>query len=274
MTDAQTTWVVGGASSIGSAHVRRGIANQDAIAWLPDGGSHERFIATVSDGHGGQPHFRSNVGSKLAVEAAISALEWFLDDPEQFQQLPKDVVDIWRKSVQQHIEEHPFTNDAPSNVFSAYGATLIAAAASPRFLVVLQIGDGDLLLGYPSGKIERPLADDEGLVGEQTYSLCLEDAHTYVRVRMMDLDWEEQWPNFVLLSTDGVSKSFVNDAAYFAIVENYRDLCLKSVDNFQTTLDALPAWLEEVSGGGSGDDSTLCIAIRRTDDSPTHNEEN
>lgn len=262
MSGVQTCWMVGGASSIGSSHLRRGLVNQDAIDWVSDTDGQGRFIASVSDGHGSEAHFRSDIGSKLAVQAVISALDWFLDEPGNIQQLPKDVVDIWQKLVKQHIDQHPFTDRIPADVFTAYGATLIAIAASSRYLVVLQIGDGDLLLGYPNGRIERPLADDKGLIGEQTYSLCLNNAHLYARSHLMDLDWEEEWPDFALLSTDGVSKSFIDNQAYLTIVENYRDLCLSSKDNFQTTIKALPSWLDNVSKQGSGDDASMCIVTR------------
>ena len=63
-------WRVINASVRGSAHQRSGLPNQDAV----DFGSSPKSdapmtVLAVSDGHGGGRHFRSQVGSALAVRA-------------------------------------------------------------------------------------------------------------------------------------------------------------------------------------------------------------
>lgn len=209
---------------------------------------------------------RSDLGAMFAVEAAMTAFQWATGDTSQLQHLPDEVVEIWRKSVLDHAGAHPLEGAPVDNVLVAYGATLIAVGLTDKNLVALQIGDGDLLFGYPDGSIQRPLADDEGLVGEQTYSLCLDHAASYMRTCVVDGNTGRGWPDFVLLSTDGVSKSFVDNHAYMAIADHYRKLCLQGAEAFQATLDALPDWLKEISEKGSGDDVSLCLAARLGDE--------
>jgi hypothetical protein len=65
-------------------------------------------------------------------------------------------------------------------------------------------------------------------------------------------------PNFVSLATDGVSKSFRDDGAFEAAIASLRDLAF---EDWERTLAALPDWLAKVTMQGSGDDSTMCLAI-------------
>ena len=63
-----TAWRAIGRSVRGASHVRSSLPNQDAIAWFPDSGKGPPLIVAVSDGHGSPRNFRSDVGSKIAVE--------------------------------------------------------------------------------------------------------------------------------------------------------------------------------------------------------------
>jgi hypothetical protein len=174
-----------------------------------------------------------------------------------------ELVAQWRRAVANHAAAMPFSEIEAtipgSSALTPYGATLVAFAASETMLVVLQIGDGDLLIGYPDGRIDRPLAADIGLVGEETYSLCLPDAVQRFRTATL---WREEgrpWPDFIAAASDGVSKSFRDDDAFHQAIGQ---LHAHASTNWTGLLDALPDWLEDLSGRGSGDDSTICIALR------------
>ena len=43
-------------------------------------------IAVVADGHGSKKHFRSNIGSKFAVEATLETIANFYEDVENFEE--------------------------------------------------------------------------------------------------------------------------------------------------------------------------------------------
>ena len=254
-------WRIGGASVRGPAHIRGGKPNQDSIAWLPQGGTGARIVAAVSDGHGAAPHFRSDLGSAFAVAAASEVLAWDLDEPEsdEFEGgLVGEIARAWRAKVEAHLAAEPLET-ANGASFIPYGATLLAAGATEEQLIALQIGDGDLLIGYPDGRIERPLASDKGLVGEQTYSLCQGDAEQRFRLAIFWRSEDKPLPDFLMLATDGVSKSFRDDALFTAAIASLRGLAF---ENWERTLSALPGWLSDVTTQGSGDDSTLCLALR------------
>ncbi len=265
-------WKIAGASVRGAAHVRSGLPNQDAVDYLPKTGAGVRIVAAVSDGHGSAPHFRSATGAKLATLGVTDILSWHLDAQEEDEAegaLAGEIVAHWRASVLADIEANPFEEAdiqiATCSAHTAYGATLIAAATNENVAILLQIGDGDLLLGYADGSIERPLPDDGGLQGEETYSLCQENAGQYFRLATLWNQDDHRWPDFILLATDGVSKSFRDDASFEDAARHLRSL---AHENWEETIEALPGWLEEVSGNGSGDDSTTCIAIRPGNDIP------
>jgi len=257
----QALWHAGGASVIGASHIRRGAPNEDAVSVAPIQGGDNRFMIAVADGHGGEAYFRSEIGAAFAVKALSQALDWCFDELEQAQNLVQDTVKIWRQLVFAHMAENPLERPAQGPQLSPYGSTLVAVAASENQLVALQVGDGDLLLGYQDGSLRRPLLDDAGMVGEQTYSLCLDDAVEHFRTQTWQRRAGEPWPDFALVATDGVSKSFVDDAAFATVVADYRRLVSTEAE-LHRTLSALPGWLRDVSDKGSGDDASLCLATK------------
>ena len=267
MTTPGTGWLVGGASAPGAAHLRMGKGNEDAAAWLPRSGRGDRIVAAVSDGHGAQAHFRSAAGSRLAVEQATRLLAAQMDDPAADEDaLAGAILQAWRGAVLADIAGNPYGPSdpvSPGARLGPYGATLLTLSADDSALTILQVGDGDLLLGYPDGRVVRPLRSDNGLIGEETYSLCQDDAETRFRVATLWRDGDDDWPDFALLSTDGVSKSYRDDAAFLAAVTRFRDLARSDWADLMTTL---PGWLSDLSARGSGDDCTLCIALRTTTD--------
>jgi serine/threonine protein phosphatase PrpC len=263
MTPDAMRWHAGGASVRGTAHERRGQPNQDAVWWTPRRGAELDFAVAVADGHGAPAYYRSEVGAQLALQALESALSWYFDEPDSLERLAEDIVTIWQRLVDDHSSKHPAsTLNVAAHPREAYGTTLVGVAGSARQILAVQLGDGDLLVGYADGRVERPLPDDLGLKGEQTYSLCLPDAAARMRLRQWDLSDAGGGPEFALVATDGVSKSFVSEAAFEEVVQSYRKL-VRTEDELFATLEALPDWLTQVSANGSGDDASLCLASRR-----------
>lgn len=249
---------IGGASVRGAAHLRDGRPNQDALLWTPPSGEGSRVIGAVADGHGARVHYRSDIGSRLAVESAVELIDWYLDDPDQEESgLASEIVGLWRRRVAAHAAVHPDPL-GPADAYSPYGATLIALGAAGGQLILAQIGDGDLLLGFPDGRIERPLGADAGLRGEETYSLCLDQAEQRFRISTLWSGESLQWPDFAMLASDGVAKSFRDEEAYLSVIAQLRELARNAWDQ---TLSGLPDWLSALSATGSGDDSTACLML-------------
>ncbi len=254
-------WLVGGASVRGSLHVRNGAPNQDALFCQTDAPS-RAAIAAVADGHGAPAYFRSGIGAELAVRAARAVMESDLDDADGAD-LASAILARWRADVHAHMGSHPYTRHerdlADYPPLSPYGATLIAAGANAGVLTVLQIGDGDLFLGYPDGRLEQPLPAGPQLKGEQTFSLCQEDARRWFQSAVLWRSANGPFPDFVFMATDGVSKSFHDERAFRAEVSRLRERALSDWDSLMTQA---PDWLSTVSNNGSGDDATLCVAVR------------
>jgi hypothetical protein len=65
----------------------------------------------------------------------------------------------------------------------------------------------------------------------------------------------------VLLSTDGYANSFASPDAFLKVGRDYLDML--RTEGAEEVAKNLPAWLEETSQNGSGDDITVGIIYRR-----------
>ena len=286
-------WRVTGATVRGAIHVRRNTPNQDAIAWQAPADvqtanasnvAAPRLIA-LADGHGAPMHLRSNRGSRIAVNAAIALLDQFggkeagrdISELEELarEELPRELVRRWRNAVSVDMAKRPLAEweiDALSEQVSpaalarlasdpvlAYGSTLLAVALTPRYILYMQLGDGDIVEIVGDGEARRPLPADPLLLGNATTSLCSAEAWLHVRVAAAPIDPDERsW--FVMLSSDGYANSFENDAG---LMQAASDLCTLSHEMGLPALSReLPGWLRATSAQGSGDDITVGLALR------------
>jgi len=256
-------WIVGGGSRQGAAHKRRNQPNQDALRWVvaPEGGV--SFAAAVADGHGGEEYYRSDVGASLAVTVATETLARCLaGPPPNAPWLLQALVEAWRQAVQRHATQasagwvNP-ESGAGEDSTVPYGTTLVASAISPDWALALQIGDGDLYWGFADGQVVRTIPEEDQLVGEQTRSLCLPDAVERTRVVLRLAADAQPLPDFALLSTDGLSKSFATQEDFRKTVAELRAALRQQGAE---TFASLPLWLDAISERGSGDDVTLCLA--------------
>jgi hypothetical protein len=137
----------------------------------------------------------------------------------------------------------------------AYGATLLIAAVTERFVMYLQLGDGEILSVSDSGDIGRPLIKDERLFGNETTSLCAPEAWRDFRVNFQPLT--QSRPALILLSTDGYPNSFRDEGGFLKvgsdILQMIREHGLENVNG------QLAGWLQDSTRAGSGDDVTLGI---------------
>jgi serine/threonine protein phosphatase PrpC len=275
-------WRVYGQSVRGAAHERLGLPNQDAIRWLPASGVGPPIILGVSDGHGSAKSFRSDVGSRLAVEQGAWMVQDLLDgqpDPTNLSAvkrtaedyLPREIVRRWQEMVQEHLAKNPFTPEeldivaeqqgedarrkVEENPLLAYGATILIVLVTTDFILYLQLGDGDILVVNEDGQVNRPLPKDERLFANETTSLCRAEAWLDVRFRFQAIF--DKPPALILLSTDGYSNSYRNDADFMKIGTDMLEII--RTEGIQMIRSNLEDWLEETTRAGSGDDITLGI---------------
>lgn len=276
------SWKIAHACVRGSSHQRSGLPNQDAVQCAVTPGAQGTVaVAVVSDGHGSPRHFRSQIGSSLAVSTVAATLQGFLRDsvasnghvpfvPEQVHELERKIVSGWLAAVQSDLENNPFTAAEMAGLEKeegaeartaveispelAYGATLLAAAATEKVLLYLQLGDGEILSVSAQGTTTRPLPPDDRLFANQTTSLCQAEAWKDFRSSWVTQD---ALPSMVLLSTDGYANSFRSDEDFLKIGQDYLEIIREQ--GILSLAEELPAILTEATLQGSGDDITLAI---------------
>jgi serine/threonine protein phosphatase PrpC len=268
MTGAVSTprWRVLGHSVQGASHCRRGLPNQDALACWPGEAARCALIA-LADGHGSADCPRSAEGARLAVETALDVLRAWLgeEDPAAAQDialeaslLPEVLTDHWQNAVRQHLSLHPWAEPPEGSPFTAYGTTLLAAAVMPGQLLLLQIGDGDVLTVSEAGVVQRPLPRDGRLLANETTSLSSAEAANDFLVRVLDITYEV--PALVMLSTDGYSNSFRDEEAFRQVGGDL--LAMIRAEGLEAVAGSMAGWLREASEQGSGDDVTLGLMCR------------
>ena len=266
-------WLALTASHRGAAHEMNGLPNQDAIAVRPiqpDG-----LVAAVADGHGHHRHFRSARGSELAVAIAAQAAEELaarLDDFEAAGQIEADVLSTlvpaitgpWRAAVQDDLAGEPFTiAEEEARAFGddpliAYGTTLLLAITWRNWLVLTQIGDGDIVCIRPDGQALLPVPGDPSLDGRQTTSLCGPRAEQEFRAAVVNIAITPLLG--VLLATDGYGNAQMADPWPDAVSSDLAELI---GDNQPEWLAGqLPLWASRcASSDGSADDTTIALLI-------------
>ena len=239
---------------IGASHRRTGKPCQDEAGVVAVA---DTMAIAVADGHGTSRH--ADVGARLAVQVALGMLVRFAEDLGERATSPNEVqgyaehplrvqlVREWAKRVRAKAGD----DEAP---LLEYGSTILVALATPDFLLVGQLGDGDMLLVAEDGSVDVPLPADPAAFADETPSLCLPKAWHSFRMRVLPAPSEE---TLLLLSTDGYGKSYATDAAFRQIGPDYLDLVrTKGVSGLAP---CLKGFLEQVTTQGSGDDIALAL---------------
>jgi serine/threonine protein phosphatase PrpC len=298
MSNNNSTWRIVGESVRGASHERTNLPNQDAIQWSPERGDALPLILSVSDGHGSARYFRSDVGSRLAVDTAVEVIKEFLDGQADInnlsiikrtaeEKLTQALAHRWREAVSSDIEARAFTpdemgllkskaasaqtstagedKDSPVSAedtaafgYLAYGATLLCVVVTADYILYLQLGDGDILTVTEKGEVTKPLAADARLFANETTSLCSRDGWRDFRVGFQVMSGEP--PALILLSTDGYANSFRDEAGFLKVGSDLLDMI--RTDGLESISDNLEIWLAEASQAGSGDDITLGLICR------------
>ncbi|MDR1135430.1 MAG: protein phosphatase 2C domain-containing protein [Clostridiales Family XIII bacterium] len=165
--------------------------------------SGEMSIAVVADGHGSPQYFRSDRGSKIAVEVTLEGIREFIRQnigvPEVFvngggkkvlDRLVRHVISSWFTRVAEDECADPiseddkiasledkykdrYLNDPNHQYFChAYGTTLIAAAITRDYWFGFHIGDGKCEALYEDGVWKQPIPWDDKCFLNSTTSIC------------------------------------------------------------------------------------------------------
>jgi len=169
----------------------------------------------------------------------------------------------WAEAVAEDLQTDPLSESelfllgaGASREWSiAYGATLLVAAVNERFTCYLQLGDGEILTVSNRGDVNRPLAKDDRLFGNETTSLCANEAWRDFRVHFQPLT--QSPPALVLLSTDGYPNSFRDESGFLKVGSDILNMVQEN--GLASVKDQLAGWLHDSTCAGSGDDITLGI---------------
>jgi serine/threonine protein phosphatase PrpC len=279
-TADRTHWQLFGCSVRGAAHHAWGLPNQDAFGWHDlEHVGHPLVVAAVADGHGHYRHFRAGRGAELAVAqarecagelgAALDALDSqaALGDFCRSTLVPA-LVRGWQTAVAADQSAHPFTTaeeairaEADDEPVMAYGSTLLVALLAETWVVVAQIGDGDVVALLSDGRVATPVPDDPTLDGRYTTSLCQSSAIGSFRVAVID---RASVPiRGLLMATDGFGNAQTADPWSGAVGGDIVALLNEHGDEWVGA--QLPGWAERcASADGSGDDTTVVLALART----------
>ena len=232
-------------------------------------------IAAVSDGHGGERYFRSDVGAKLAVEMAIRLLHLFLKNyrdslknvderDKRLQFVAGEIINKWRSEIEKHFTAYPLNEterkicaqyDISPDTFQPYfyGATLLYTCMTPHYSFASQIGDGACVFLFTDRNPEIPdsLKDQRlgfGVTTSLSDSNAIENFYHHFRDTSVGL------PKAVFLYTDGIVDSYEKNSF---LMEFNKTVYFKINENKEITEKQLQEWLPIMSERGSRDDVSM-----------------
>lgn len=135
-----------GATTKGSIHDKNGKPMQDRSLQRVFGENNENLIIAVSDGHGSDPYFRSEIGAQFAIDISTRLVEDFVREFEygsswpsfiqrgtemdrsnrdpyaesQFRHLFEMIIAEWREAVDNDLLENPLTDEEYINASSKH----------------------------------------------------------------------------------------------------------------------------------------------------------
>jgi hypothetical protein len=218
-------------SVMGASHEKSGKVCQDSSDCKV---AESYAIAVVADGHGSKKHFRSNMGSRFAVEATIETVDKFYEDTEEFEKnfpvnhkmiiknIEKQIISVWDNKVTEHLKNNPVTDEEKKDFTeeefseiapeSFYGTTLIAAVAGRNYTFGMQIGDGSLVAIFEDGAAVMPMEYEESAPANITASICNASASSMFNSFYI----ADKKLLSVFVSTDGLYTSFGREADFLS----------------------------------------------------------
>lgn len=205
----------------GESHIASGKVCQD---WSEFRSSENYAVAVVADGHGSKKHFRSNIGSKMAVKVTLKTIDNFYRNAEEFEKsftsdpkkiikkIQKYIISYWNKEIIWYHRHNPITEEERSlftekelkaiKLESIYGTTLIATVMGKNFSFGIQIGDGSMVILDEDCDTLMPIEGDEN-PANLTASMCNSNA-----IDMFNMFYTFDQPLAMFVSTDGLYTSF------------------------------------------------------------------
>ncbi|MDD1654968.1 MAG: protein phosphatase 2C domain-containing protein [Methanomicrobiales archaeon] len=252
-----------GCSTRGASHLRNRKPCQDAVAlWSGTFLAEPLMVLAVADGHGDRRHDLSHLGAALAVDAGVEEVIQSLsaatsgDPVAPSIPLTARVTDRWARKVLADAAVPGDKQGDPHPILTRYGTTLLLAVVTRERILLAQLGDGDILMVRPDGRVETPVEKDPALLGSVTHSLSSRN----VQECWHTAELPAGSGGILMLATDGLSDSFAGPGE-----EEFQMFARSLVDRIheygiERVAGSLPGWLDSFSRDGSGDDITVALA--------------
>ena len=258
-------------SMTGASHIVKNMICQDSSAHYA---AEHYSAAVVADGHGSKKHFRSNIGSEIAVNCTLNVIKRFYADPEEFnREFPKNhkrilrnierqIISDWNNKVNEHHILNPVTEEEKSqftpeefaeiSIESYYGTTLVAAVISKDFTFGFQIGDGSLIAVFEDGFASMILDYEESNPANITASMCNSNAISMFNNYYID----DKKMGAVFVSTDGLYTSFGSDLEFL----NYHTIIADQLSESEDFTETVSKNIQKRTNFGTQDDISLaCV---------------
>lgn len=263
------------AVTIGQSHIDNGTECQDCAQL--DLESKNYVMAAVADGHGSKKHFRSDRGSQFATQAARDSIYEYMNDYERFveayqvdkeyliDRIIKMTITKWHEKIREDLNKDPITQEEidkylggtfnSDKVSSIYGTTLLVGVMSEKCNFGFLIGDGSFVVIDKHGKAYIPI-EDENSKANYTSSLSSSDSYNGFVKHFFD-----EMPFSIMVSTDGLVKSFANDSDFLDYNQAIA-MELGKLDDDEKIIqmeERLIKLFEQRSRDGSEDDISISI---------------
>ena len=234
-------------------------------------------IIAVADGHGNQVHFRSNAGSRIAIETvfhvfdSISSVEEKWNElkehnPDILLEVKKLIISEWTTRIKNHSSGNPLSSEekrisgvktqsyARGFRITDYGTTLISCVVSDDFVIGIQIGDGLLMSLGESMELCSIFGTFDEYGGNLTESLCDENAADEMIVEYLDKD--NHLPKALMICTDGYQNAFDNESL---IRYSTSMIALCGIGGYWYS--SIAQQVEMCTERGNRDDTSIAMAI-------------
>jgi serine/threonine protein phosphatase PrpC len=289
-------YVIGGATEKGITHVKKNMPNQDAYRLF----THENYIIlTVADGHGSHIHFRSAIGSKLAVDATIKHLSKYAEKDsktfhvDELETLKKDIYQEWISTCKEYTSNYPIeisihskethiiketkhtektseyvtTIDDRTIILTEKEATYILAhpltAYGSTLIATLVINEGTIILKLGDGDLRLVFDGHPFHILEDEPEMYGNQTYSLSSTDALEhfqIAYINMHPDLIYMSTDGVINSYADDKDYHLLGLELLKSYVYQQDTFDEDLKQL---MQRFANDGSGDDCTICYAIHK-----------
>lgn len=271
----------------GANHRKQGKSCQDAsLACSHYYKGQPYTLLAVADGHGSEHYFRSEIGAHFAVQAisevaaqwVMSAVGYHESEPDNWlanasndfsSRFSRSVLKVWESKTQEHLSEHPYTEEQARFTGSTkpYGTTVAVALVFRNYLFAGSIGDSSVLLVKKSrGDLSAAdilAIENKECLGLSTDSLVSSNAASSWKYKVYPLDEVR----FICAVTDGFTDSLAD--VTLTLTNLYQDICDKGTAWFCASL---PAFLERLTQDGVGDDVSAVFYLPKLLESVSESE--